>query len=233
MNANLNAGVNADLKPPAEAVTNVIIAGVGGQGSILTSHLLAEAALHDGLEVKLAETFGAATRGGSVLAHVRIGPVWSPVTVEDEADAVVALEPLEGLRIACKYLKPGGWAVLNTHPWYPVDVSVGRARYPSMQEIVSALEQLEARVLTIDATGLALQAGDARASNCVILGGLFALGVVQISEQSILQAMEHRWAGRERLLAVNRLAFETGKQEIAAQVGGGERVGPLSAETPC
>ncbi len=84
-------------------LTNIIISGVGGQGSILTSHLLAEASLIEGLEVKLAETFGAATRGGTVYAHVRIGEVWAPMMREDEADAIISLEPLEGLRVGLKY----------------------------------------------------------------------------------------------------------------------------------
>jgi indolepyruvate ferredoxin oxidoreductase beta subunit len=201
-------------------VTNVIVAGVGGQGSILTSHLLAEAALQDGYDVKLAETFGAATRGGAVLAHVRIGQVWSPMIVEDEADAVVALEPLECLRVAWTFLKPGGWVLLNTHPWYPVDVSVGRAEYPSQPDIECALEQLGGRVLSLDATSLAQQAGDARASNCVILGGLFALGIAPVSEVSLVNAMEKRWIGRERVLAVNRAAFDLGRQEIYKRLGG-------------
>jgi len=98
-------------------VTNIIVSGVGGQGSILTSHLLADAALIEGFDVKLAETFGAATRGGSVYAHVRIGEVWAPMMREDEADVVISLEPLEGLRVATKFLKPGGYALINTHPW--------------------------------------------------------------------------------------------------------------------
>jgi indolepyruvate ferredoxin oxidoreductase beta subunit len=99
-----------------KAVTNVILTGVGGQGSILASHLLAEAALKDGYDVKLAETYGGATRGGAVLSHVRIGDAWSPRTPEDQADVIVAMEPLEGLRRAVQFLKPGGWVLLNTRP---------------------------------------------------------------------------------------------------------------------
>jgi indolepyruvate ferredoxin oxidoreductase beta subunit len=191
---------------------NVIVAGVGGQGSILASHLLAEAALKDGREVKLAETFGAATRGGSVMAHVRVGKVWAPMMMEDEADAVISMEPLEALRVAVKFLKPGGWVLLNTRPWYPVDVAVGRVQYPSVESIVDRLRTLDARVLPIDATELALQAGNARAANTVMLGGLFRLGVVDISEASLFDAMAERWTNR--LVEINRRAYDLGYQAV-------------------
>jgi indolepyruvate ferredoxin oxidoreductase beta subunit len=187
--------------------TNVIVAGVGGQGSILASHLLAEAALKDGREVKLAETFGAATRGGSVM-------------VEDEADVVISMEPLEGLRVAVRFLKAGGWVLLNTHPWYPVDVAVGRARYPNVESIVDGLEQLEVRVLTMDATDMALQAGNARAANTAMLGGLFALGVLDISEDSLLDAMAERWP--THLVEVNRRAYSLGYRAVQQFLGEAE-----------
>jgi indolepyruvate ferredoxin oxidoreductase beta subunit len=200
--------------------TNVIVAGVGGQGSILASHLLAEAALKDGREVKLAETFGAATRGGSVMAHVRVGEVWAPMMMEDEADVVVSMEPLEGLRVAVRFLKVGGWILFNTHPWYPVDVAVGRARYPNVESIVDGLEQLEARVLTMDATDMALQAGNARAANTAMLGGLFALGVLDISEDSLLDAMAERWP--THLVEVNRRAYSLGYRAVQQFLGEAE-----------
>lgn len=197
--------------------TNVVIAGVGGQGSILASHLLAQTALKEGLDVKLAETFGAATRGGSVMAHVRVGEVWAPTMREDEADVVLSMEPLEGLRVAVRFLKPGGWAVINTRPWYPVDVAVGRVQYPAVEHIVEGLGKLGASVVNLDATELALQAGNARAANTVMLGGLFALGVVDLSEQNLFRAMEERWP--DRLVEVNRAAYDLGYQAVSASLG--------------
>jgi indolepyruvate ferredoxin oxidoreductase beta subunit len=189
-------------------VTNIIVSGVGGQGSILTSHLLADAALIEGYDVKLAETFGAATRGGSVYAHVRIGEVWAPMMRENEADVVISLEPLEGLRVATKFLKPGGYALINTHPWYPVDVTVGRVKYPSLEAITDALKKLNARVITIDATSLAIEAGDSRSLNSVVLGGLIALELTPISQDGIFKAMQEKW--KERLVKINQKAFQLG-----------------------
>ena len=191
-----------------KAVANVILTGVGGQGSILASHLLAEAALKDGHDVKLAETYGGATRGGSVLSHVRIGQAWSPRTPEDQADVIVAMEPLEGLRRALKYLKPGGWVLLSTRPWYPVDVSAGGMTYPSLDNIVDAIKRLGGRVLTIDATELAIAAGSSRSANVVMLGGLFALRKVDTTEENLFRAMEERWPSR--LVGINRKAYKLG-----------------------
>lgn len=200
-----------------KAVTNVVVAGVGGQGSILASHLLAQTALKDGLDVKLAETFGAATRGGSVMAHVRMGQVWAPTMMEDEADVVLSMEPLEGLRVATRFLRPGGWALINSRPWVPVDVAVGRCEYPATESIVDGLGKLGAQVVSLDATELALEAGNARAANTVMLGGLFALGVLDLSEDSLFRAMDERWA--ERLVQVNRRAYDLGYQAVSASLG--------------
>lgn len=198
-------------------VTNVILAGVGGQGSILASHLLADAALKDGHDVKLAETYGGATRGGSVLSHVRIGQAWSHRTPEDGADVIVAMEPLEGLRVALKFLKPGGWMLINTHPWYPVDVTAGGMSYPSMESILDALRRLGAQVFVMDATELALQAGSERSANLAMLGGLFAFGEIDTSEKSLFEAMEERWPSR--LVAINRKAYELGRQYVLEHTG--------------
>jgi indolepyruvate ferredoxin oxidoreductase beta subunit len=195
---------------------NIVIAGVGGQGSIVAAHLLANAGLKQGYDVRLAETFGAATRGGSVMAHVRLGEAWSPMIMEDQADVVVSMEPLEGLRVSVPYLKPGGWALLNTRPWMSLDAAIGRADYPEMDDIVEGLKGLGAKVLTLDATDLALQAGNDRTANTVLLGGLFALGLLDMSEENLVSAMRDRWPAR--LIEVNLRAFELGKQAVQSQV---------------
>lgn len=200
-------------------VTNVIVTGVGGQGSILAGHLLAQAALRDGKDVKLAETYGGATRGGSVLCHVRIGEAWSHRTPEDEADVVLSMDPLEGLRVAHKFLKPGGWVFLNTHPWYPVDVTAGGMEYPSIESITDALQQLGGRVLTMDATALALQAGNERAANTAMLGGMFALGDVDTTEESLFLAMRDRWPSSQ-MLETNHKAYQLGYQYVSEHKGG-------------
>ena len=150
------------------------------------------------------------------MAHVRFGQAWSPMIMEDQADVVVSMEPLEGLRVSVPYLKPGGWALLNTRPWISLDAAIGRAPYPEMVDIVEGLTRLGARVLTLDATELALQAGNERTANTVLLGGLLALGLLDLSEENLISAMRDRWP--EKLIAVNTRAFELGKQEVMVQM---------------
>ena len=139
---------------------NMIIAGVGGQGSILASHIFADAAIRasvtngdNDVKVRLGETFGAAMRGGAVASHVKIGSdVFNPLVPEDKADIVLGLEPLETLRIGVKYIAPGGMIIMNIRKYESVDVKTGQAEYPSISDIVSSFKKLNAHVITLDAT---------------------------------------------------------------------------------
>lgn len=194
----------------------LVVAGVGGQGSILASHLIAEAAIAH-LErtgkpgsVRVGETFGAAMRGGAVASHVRVGQAEGPLIAEGRADVVLALEPLEGLRVGCRYLGPGSLAVLNTHPVPPVDVKIGAACYPELGEIQSALEGLGAEVRWIAASKLANEAGDARTTNVVMLGALFGTGRLPLHEQDLVEVISKRVP--PKTVDKNLKAFELGKR---------------------
>ena len=201
---------------------NLIVAGVGGQGSILASHIIAEAAIladsaqkgSAGLNVRVGETFGAAMRGGAVASHVRIGDVHGPLVGRGQADMILALEPLEGLRIGVEYAKKGGVAILNTDPFHPVDVKIGAARYPSMEEIAKGLERLGAVVTVLDATTLALEAGTAKAMNVVMLGAAFGSGLLPFSEETMIAAIRERVP--QKFLDVNLKAFARGKEAYQA-----------------
>ena len=117
---------------------DLVVAGVGGQGSILLSHIVADAAIRcdSSTRVRVGETFGAAMRGGSVASHVRIGKdVYGPLVSKAGADVVLAMEPLEGLRVSIDFLKRGGVAILNTRPWYPVDVISGYASILTLKRL--------------------------------------------------------------------------------------------------
>ncbi len=196
---------------------NIIVAGVGGQGSILASHILAEAAIlaesagGGKANVRVGETFGAAMRGGAVASHVRFGEgVYGPLVSGGQADLVIALEPLEGLRIAVEYIKQEGIAVLNDQRISPVDVKIGAVRYPDMGEIRAALEQLGATVRVVAGNRLAEQAGTAKALNIVMLGAAFQSGLLPFGEQTLLEAIKRRVPAR--FLEANLRAFELGKE---------------------
>jgi len=192
---------------------NLIIAGVGGQGSVLASHILASAAIRDGLRARVGETFGAAMRGGAVASHVRIGgEVSAPLVQEDGAEVVLALEPLEGLRNAVKFLAPGGLLLTNIRSWMPVDVNIGRASYPDMDAIKDAIEKLGGKVIEIDATSLAQRAGDVRTMNVVMLGALAATGKLPISIDTLKQIVKENVP--PKTIDVNLRAFELGLDAI-------------------
>ncbi len=151
------------------ATINVLFAGVGGQGIVTASDLLAEAALAAGWGVKKAETHGMAQRGGGVTSHVRLDPegdVHSPLIPEGQADYLVALEMLEGLR-SLWMLKDGGMVLADSRKIAPSGAHRGDVKYPEDAEAT-----LAARGVVVAATEEATRLGDARAANSVLLGML-------------------------------------------------------------
>lgn len=149
---------------------NIMIVGVGGQGTLLASRILGSAMLEKGYDVKLSEVHGMSQRGGSVVTYVRYGEcVHSPVIQKGEADIVLAFEKLEAAR-ALPYLKPDGLLVVNTQEIDPMPVITGKAAYPD--KLVEKIQQLGVRMLAVDALTLAQQAGTTKAVNVVLIGAL-------------------------------------------------------------
>ena len=150
--------------------TNVMIVGVGGQGSLLASKLLGRLLLDQGYDVKVSEVHGMSQRGGSVETYVRYGEkVYSPVIDPGEADIVLAFEQLEAARFL-PFLKKGGVVVTNTQKIDPMPVVTGAAQYP--QGLLEAIEGQGARLLALDALSLAEQAGSVKAVNVVLIGAM-------------------------------------------------------------
>jgi indolepyruvate ferredoxin oxidoreductase beta subunit len=153
-------------------VTNVIISGVGGQGTILASKVLAEVAMRSGRDVKQSEVHGMSQRGGNVVSMVRFGDkVHSPLITRGEADILLAFEEMEGLRYA-GWLRPGGRALISRQRINPSPVNAGLAKYPS---------EIDAKILTVcpgaiwvDAFDIAQDLGNVRVANVVLLGALSA-----------------------------------------------------------
>ncbi|MGB9834934.1 MAG: indolepyruvate oxidoreductase subunit beta [bacterium] len=191
---------------------NLIVAGVGGQGSVLASHIIAEAAIDQGFKVRVGETFGAAMRGGAVASHVRIGDVSSPLIKMHQAQAILALEPLEGLRVGLKFLASNGIVILNTRSIPPVDVFMGKFIYPEIKEIVRDLESLGGKVYAFDATQIAIEAGSARTLNSVILGALSASKIWPFPPEILEEAIMTRVPPQTK--DVNSRAFRLGKRKM-------------------
>ena len=189
---------------------DLLMTGVGGQGVILASDIMGEAALAAGYDVKKTDTLGMAQRGGSVVSHVRIARhVWSPLIKEGEVDVLLAFEKLEAARWSY-YLKPEGIAIVNNHAVWPLSVSLGDERYPGDDEITDVLRQGTKRIYFVDGTSRVRELGDIRILNMFMLGcaSLFLPLKVSIWKDSISQCVP------PTMRQVNVTAFDRGRKEI-------------------
>jgi len=186
---------------------NILLVGVGGQGTILASKILAEVTLMGGHDVKMSEIHGMAQRGGSVVTQVRIGDkVYGPVIDEGEADYIVAFEKLEALRWV-HYLRPGGSVVVNNQQIDPMTVITGQFVYPP--EILEVLLERAGDVVVIDALQIAREAGNIKAVNVVLLGTLARK--MEIATSDWHEAIRRTVA--PAFLALNIAAFNAGLTE--------------------
>lgn len=190
---------------------DILMVGVGGQGIILASDIVAEAAFAAGYDVKKTDTLGMAQRGGSVVSHVRIaGEVWSPLIKEGEVDIMLAFEKLEAGRWGY-YLRPGGVAIVNNHAMPPLSVSLGTHRYPGDEEIEDILKRQTERIYFVDGTGRARELGDIRAVNMFMLGCASLL--LPIDLQTWKECMSQHIPSN--ILQINVAAFDAGRKEAA------------------
>jgi len=193
------------------AVTNVLVAGVGGQGVILSSEILALAALAHGLDVKQGEFHGVAQRGGAVFSHVRFGDrVHSPLAARGQVDYLLALEQLEALRYA-HFLRPDGTVILNDHQVEPARTADLR---PYPENAPGFLRDRGFNVVVVPATQEAIEMGNYRAANVILLGALAAH--LDIPRAVWDRTLEERIP--PRLLELNRKAFAAGLEAVAGLV---------------
>ncbi len=186
--------------------TNIMIVGVGGQGSLLASKLLGRLLLNAGYDVKVSEVHGMSQRGGSVVTYVRYGDkVYSPIIDRGEADVIISFEKLEAVRYA-GYLKKGGTIIVNAQEIDPMPVIVGAADYP--HDALDALAADGVCVDCMDALSPAISAGSAKATNIVLMGRLSRS--LPFTEEAWLVALEQTVA--PKFLELNRKAFALGRQ---------------------
>lgn len=187
------------------SVTNVLIAGVGGQGVILSSELLALTAMNAGRDVKQGEFHGVAQRGGAVFSHVRFGErVHSPMTPLGKVDYLLALERLEALRYG-HFVRDGGVIIVNDHKVEPIRMADQR---PYPDEGLDFLMGKGFEVAVVGATQIAIDLGNHRAANVVLLGALSPR--LDIPEEVWKQTLRERIP--PRLLELNQKAFAAGRE---------------------
>ena len=195
------------LKGPSLKVYNILIAGVGGQGVLLTSKIIAEAALLQGLDVKQSEVHGMAQRGGSVLSQVRFGDkVFSPIVAEGEADLLIGFEPLETARYL-HFLRKTGTVIYNTRPIGTIGVSIGKEVYPA--DIHDTIRKHAPTAHPFDATNVAVEVGEKRAVNLVLMGAV--LRFLPLKEAVVDTAITN--SVPKKVLDINRKAFLAGKAQ--------------------
>ncbi|HCC34492.1 MAG TPA: indolepyruvate oxidoreductase subunit beta [Ruminococcaceae bacterium] len=186
---------------------NVIIVGVGGQGTLLASRLLGNALISSGYDIKVSEVHGMSQRGGSVVTYVRAGKeVASPIIERGGADIMLAFEPLEAARWL-SYLKKGGRIIVNTGKIDPMPVITGASEYP--EGIIEKLAGKNIDLTVTDALSLAKEAGSVKAVN-VVLMGILATGTdipLEVWEQSVNETVP------ERFLELNLKAFRMGYEQ--------------------
>lgn len=182
---------------------NIMIVGVGGQGTLLTSRIIGKTALEMGLDVKISEVHGMAQRGGSVVTFVRFGEkVNEPVVEEGQADVIIAFEQLEALRYA-HFLKPDGVLVINDWKIAPMTVVIGAREYP--QNIIETLKK-EHSVYTIDGQSIAKELGNSKVLNSVVLG--YAAKFIGFEKETWLDVVSNTVP--KKTIEINANAFTRG-----------------------
>ena len=195
---------------------NVLITGVGGQGSILMTELMGTAAINDGLNAKGSEMIGLAQRGGPVNSMLRLGSApQGPIIPVGRGDIMVALEPAEALRVIT-YMSKSSFIVLNTQRVVPISALLGKSTYPSLEEIIEKLKKNSSRIISLDAVKLAEEVGSALSANIVMLGAAFGIPQFPIRTETMKAVIETRFTGEARLSNIRAFAlgFEVCKQAL-------------------
>lgn len=193
---------------------NLLIAGVGGQGTITASHVIGKAALASGLEIIVGEIFGMSMRGGPVVSHLRMGDGdLSPIIPEGRGDVLLGFEPLESLRAGVRFLRLGGIVIVNTKRLPPVDIYLGNFLYPPMETLLKDLKKI-GKVVAFDATNIAREAGNVITTNMVMTGALAGTGLLPIPLPKVVEAIEQTISpkGLEISLKAFRMGLETYKK---------------------
>lgn len=187
---------------------NFLLAGVGGQGTLLASDIVAEVGLQLGLDAKKSEVHGMAQRGGAVVSHVRWGErVASPLCEKSTVDYFIAQEMLEALRWL-DYLRPEGTVILSQQQLPPTSTVFGKDVYPDEEQVLSSVGELAGKILLLDAMSVAEELGNRRTANSVLLGALSS--ELEIDSEQWLAVINSKVPERHK--EVNRKAFLAGRE---------------------
>jgi indolepyruvate ferredoxin oxidoreductase beta subunit len=191
---------------------NVVLAGVGGQGTLLAAEILGSAAVEDGLNVRVSEIHGMAQRGGAVTSNVRIGKkVLSSTVMEGQADVLLGFEPLETLR-NLKYASEKTVVIMSDERIPPTELAAKGTAYPSMKEITAKIRDFTKKVIVVETERLASEAGNALTSNIVLIGALAATESLPVKTESLMKLVKELVPARH--VDVNLKAFKLGYEYL-------------------
>ena len=192
-------------------VLNIVFSGIGGQGIVVASDIYCEAALLDGFDVAKAEVHGMAQRGGSIVAHVRVGDnVQAPLIETGKADIILGFEMLEAARVL-PMLKKNGTVVLNTK-YIPPSTSEASASGLDDKKILAIIKDRTPNVYEVDGIGIATKLGNVLAVNTILLGALSAIPENPVTQESLAKAIAVRL--KEKYIPLNLEAFKIGSEQI-------------------
>jgi len=188
-------------------MTRIVVVGVGGQGVLFASKVLSEAALAEGKNAVMSEVHGMAQRGGVVMSNICVGCIESSLVGDAEADIIFAFEPMEAYRALPKANKNTRF-VTSTSPVVPVVVSIGKQKYPDIEEMFAEIRALTPHLTAVDADALAILAGSYVTANSVLLGALAGTAECPVSKEKLLEVLKR--IVPPKTVEINLKAFELG-----------------------
>jgi indolepyruvate ferredoxin oxidoreductase beta subunit len=191
---------------------NIVLAGVGGQGTLLAAEVIGSAAVRAGLNVRVSEIHGMAQRGGAVVSNVRIGEnILASTVLDGQADVLLGFEPLETVRnLRCASEKT--LVMMNSQRIPPAELAANNSRYPSVEEVLAKIHVFTSKVVVVEAAELAKKAGNRLAQNSVLLGALAAVEGFPVKSESVVEAL--RELVPKKHVDVNVRAFELGREAV-------------------
>lgn len=193
---------------------NLIVIGAAGQGNVQISLLIGDALVREGYLVTFGQTYGATQRGGSVTNYVRISKEvqCSPIVPEGRADIILALEPVEAMRMLRRYGNPDVITIINSRPIHPIDITGGQAEYPELDELLDAIKRLSAKAWVINATEEAQRLGDPILANVILTGALIGSSTLPLDKESLEPLLQERFP---KAFELNMAAFSRGIELVS------------------
>ena len=191
---------------------NIVLAGVGGQGTLLAAEIIGVAAVKEGLNVRVSEIHGMAQRGGAVVSNVRIGEgVFASTVLEGQADVLLGFEPLETVR-NLRTASERTLVIMNTQQIPPTELAAKNTMYPTVEEVLTKVHLFTSKIIVVGAAELAKKAGSRLAQNSVLLGALVAVEGSPVKAESLVEAL--RELVPKKHVEVNVRAFELGRDSV-------------------